>query len=355
VSSVAGGPSGEPAHPAFPIVADRPLPADRQQQLQAALDRRVRLAGPTVRGATAAVVTNDGVWAGASGVDGNGVPLQPTAMMSIGAVTSTITAAEVLSLAEAGVIDIDAPASTYLSHPLLHRDPTVRQLLPHTSGIPEYIHSQALSDAIIADPTRSWTPKEALVYATGPLTDPGPEAQNYSNSNYLLLGMLIENVTGLDYADAVHRDVLAGGDSRFAIQDAEAPTPPLAAPELTGTGDSRYLPNRAIATTSGAAGGIAADTPALALWGYRLYGGQVLAPGTTTELSTPSVPGNGYGLGTKIWQPEDGGTLVGHDSDTPGYSSTLAVDPAAQVSIVVLAVGATDTNSITMDLLSAAT
>ena len=147
-------------------------------------------------------------------------------MMNIGAVTSTITAAEVLSLAEAGVIDLDAPASTYLTHPLLHRNPTVRQLISHTGGNPEYIQTQALSDAMIADPTRSWTPKEALAYATGRLTDPGPEAQNYSNSNYLLLGMLIENVTGLDYADAVHRDVLAGGDSRFAIQDAEAPTPP---------------------------------------------------------------------------------------------------------------------------------
>jgi hypothetical protein len=62
-ASVAGGPSGEPAHPVFPIAADRALPPDRQQQLQAALDRRVRLAGPAVRGPTAAVVTPHGVWA----------------------------------------------------------------------------------------------------------------------------------------------------------------------------------------------------------------------------------------------------------------------------------------------------
>ena len=60
-----------------------------------------------------------------------------------------------------------------------------------------------------ADPTRSWTPGEALAYATGALTDPGPETHNYSNSNYPLLGMLIENDTGPDYAAAVHRDVLA--------------------------------------------------------------------------------------------------------------------------------------------------
>lgn len=170
--------------------------------------------------------------------------------------------------------------------------------------------------------------------------------------------MLIENVTGLSYADAVHRDVLAGGDSRFAIQDTEAPTPPVAAPEPAGSGttaDGRYLPNRAIATTSGAASGIAADAPALALWGYRLYGGQVLEPDTTKELSTPTIAGGGYALGTKIWQTVSGSTLVGHDGDTPGYSSTLAVDAAAQVSIAVLAVGGTDTNSITLDILSAAT
>ena len=97
-------------------------------------------------------------------------------MMSIGAVTNTITAAEVLSLAQAGVIDLDAPASTYLAHPLLHRNPTVRQLLSHTSGIPEYLQTPALSDAIIADPTRSWTPKEALAYATGPTDRPGAGA-----------------------------------------------------------------------------------------------------------------------------------------------------------------------------------
>ena len=133
-----------------------------------------------------------------------------------------------LSLAQAGDIDLDARAATYRSHPLLQTQPH----RPH----PDDVQDQAPSDAIIADPTRSWTPEEALAHATGPLTDPGHAPQNYSNSNYLLLGMLIETVTGLDYADDVHRDVLAGGNSRFAIQDTGAHSPLMAAPELTGTG-----------------------------------------------------------------------------------------------------------------------
>jgi len=133
----------------------------------------------------------------------------------------------VLSLAQAGDIDLDARAATYRSHPLLQTQPH----RPH----PDDVQDQALSDAIIADPTRSCTPGETLAYSTGPLTDPGQAPLNYSNSNYLLIGMLIETVTGLD-ADDVHRDVLAGANSRFAIQDTGAHSPLMAAPELTGTG-----------------------------------------------------------------------------------------------------------------------
>jgi len=142
----------------------------------------------------------------------------------------------VLSLAQAGDGDLDARAATYVSHPLLQTQPHRPTTAVTHQRHPDDVQDQALSDAIIAAPTRSCTPGEALAYSTGLLTDPGQAPLNYSNSNYLLLGMLIETVTGLDYADDVHRDVLAGGNSRFAIQDTGAHSPPMAAPELTGTG-----------------------------------------------------------------------------------------------------------------------
>jgi len=179
-----------------------------------------------------------------------------------------------------------------------------------------------------------------------------------------LLGMLIEKVTRSSYAQALRRDVLAGMGSRMVVQDAEPPPPPLAAPEFSEPGldpDGQFLPNRTLASAAGAAGGIAADAPTLALWGYRLYGGQIATADRTAEMTTAiaSIPftiATGYGLGTVIWRdPEMTYPLVGHSGDIPGYSTMLGVDPIRQVSIAVLAVGAADAKNILVDLLHAGT
>jgi len=277
-----------PALP-WPQPSDAALP--HGQALQAAVQRIAAVAASAgMRGVTAAVVTPQGSWAGAVGVDGDGGPLVPEAMMGIAEVTNTVTAAEVLLLAQDGRIDLDAPLSIYLNHPLLgRRQPTVRQVLSHTSGIPTCA-TQDLMTALRADPTRSWTAGQVLGYAPtvpecGP-TDP------LSMSDYLLLGLLIEKITG-------------------------------------------------------AATGIAADAAALARWGYRLYGGQVLSPAATTALSTPVT--DGYGLGTSIIG--DGGQqalpdyrlggigAIGHTGlVVPGYQSFLLAVPHDHLSVAVLAV-----------------
>ena len=327
----------------FPEPARTTYSAARQAALQAALDTVMNgWSGlDYVKGVSVAVVTPYGSWAGALGNDGAGVPLVSEAMTGIGSVTKTVTAAEVLSLAQAGLVDIDAPASMYLDHPLLRLNPTVRELLSHTSGIPEFDTGTAFDDAVFADGTRRWTPDEVLGYATGPLkvpeehpTDP---AAGYSNSNYLLLGEIIEKVTGLTYAQAVRRDVLAGIGPRMVIQDAETPIPPVApaAPASGALPDGSYLPNRAWATALGAAGGAAADAPTLAAWGYRLYGGHLLAAETTRRMATPVAVG--YGLGTNLTN-----TTVGHSGRVPSYTSLLTVIPTEKMSIAILLVGYID-------------
>jgi D-alanyl-D-alanine carboxypeptidase len=322
-----------------------------------------------MRGVTAAVVTPQGSWTGAVGVDGDGQPLDPNAMMGVGAITQTITAAEVLALTASGRIDLDAPMSAYLAHPTLQRDPTVRQLLSHTSGIPDYVTPQFLT-AVTTDPTRSWTGPEVLQYTPDNLTDPGPPF-HYSNSDYVLLGLLIEAITGQPYETAAFHGVLDGTGARLVLQDAQLPIPPLAAPDHTdgGTPDGHFLPNRSIASSAGASGGAAADAATLAAWGYRLYGGRVLPPDLTAELSDPVTPG--YGLGTlhldsapvrpatgPAQDPQLTGLgAIGHDGGIPGYSSTLIVIPHRSMSIAVLIVGpelvAIETHIITAGLLTA--
>lgn len=331
----------------FPEPAGTVFSVPRRAALQAALDTVMRgWAGlDFVKGVSVAVVAPDGSWAGVSGNDGAGVPLVPDAMTDIGSVSKTVTAAEVLSLAEAGHIDLDAPASTYLADPLLHLNPTVRELLSHTSGIPDFAAEKAFDDAVFADGTRRWTPAEALGYATGPVTAPDEHptdpAAGYSSSNYLLLGLIIERVTGLTYAQAVRRDVLTGIGPRMAIQDAEIPVPPVAtaAPAGGALPDGSYLPNRAWATALGAAGGIAADAPTLATWGYQLYGGHILTSETTRLMTTPVTIG--YGLGTTLTN-----TTVGHPGLVPSYASLLTVIPADRISIAILLVGYMDTPAL---------
>lgn len=316
----------------FPPPGRSPFPATQQQALQAVLDRSVAdSAAAGVQGVTVAVVSTEGSWTGAAGVDGAAAPLVPTSMSDIASITKTVTAAEVLHLAQAGLVDLDAPASDYLRQPLLQRHPTVRQLLSHTSGIPNFTDNPAFFTATDAHPQRHWTAAEALAYATGPIEHPGGE-MNYSNSNYLLLGMLIEKITGLTYAKAVHRDVLAGLGDRMVVQDAESPTPPLAKPDpARGTSfDGHYLPNRSTSSGAGSAGSIAADAPTLATWGYRLYGGQVLPPALTVDMAIPD--GDGYGLGTEVFDP----LTVGHSGNMEAYTTFLAVAPRDRLSIAIL-------------------
>lgn len=334
----------------FPEPRGGPPPISLEETLDAALPQLVNDQG--LRGITAAVVTAEFSWSGAAGMDGDGVLLVPSAMMGIGSITKGVTAAEVMSLAQAGLIDLDASAADYLDHPLLAKKPTVRQLLSHTSGVPDFV-TDPFWAAMVADPLRHWAPAEALSYATGPITEPGRPFESYSSSNYLLLGLLIEKVTGTAYPDAVRNDVLSGIGPRMVIQDAEAPAAPLAAPTRPAdvAPDGAYLADRALASAFGAAGGIAADAPTLATWGYRLYGGLILPPDRTVELTTPVVGRTALGtmiLGRDFYGPGaplSGEEAVGHNGTMPGYTSLLVILPADRLSIAIDIVGPDDLTS----------
>jgi CubicO group peptidase (beta-lactamase class C family) len=327
------------------VIPDKELPfaapssagysRDRQAALQKILDQATASKDSLgVRGITAAVVSAKGSWSGASGVDGSGTPLVPTSMMDIASITKTFTAAEILHLAAAGKLSLDAPASRYLTHPLLARHPTVRQLLAMTSGVPEFA-GDALLNEVRAHPSKHWTARESLSHATGQLADPG-RTFDYSNSNYLLLGLVIENVTGLTYAQALRRDLLAGPSGRLAVQDEERPTPPLAGPDrsLGDEPDGRYVPNRAAASLPFSAGAIAADASTVARWGFRLYGGLIVPPAQVQQMTTRWPPAQD-GLGTEIRTFRDQAT-VGHTGIIPGYAADLEVVPSLQIAVAIL-------------------
>ena len=110
---------------------------------------------------TAAVVTADGAWAGASGVDGARRPVAADSAMAIGALTETFVAAEVLLLAAAGQVDLGAPVTDYVPLPFDARGASVRQSLAMRSGFPLDSDGR-LADAVVADPDRPWRAQDVL-------------------------------------------------------------------------------------------------------------------------------------------------------------------------------------------------
>ncbi|MFI5708220.1 serine hydrolase domain-containing protein [Kribbella sp. NPDC051620] len=290
------------------------------------------------RGVTAAVVTDKWIWSGAAGKDAAGIALTPQTSMGVASITKTFVASEVMLLAQAKKLDLDAPLSKYVKHKLTANNATVRQHLGMRSGVPNYRADDyaKLDVAIKAAPGKHWTPEQALSYDTAEPTKPDV-AYDYSNPSYVLLGMLIEKVTGEPLATVLNRDLAKrAGLERAAFQDGQKPAAPVAEDRnpVCGKAVDGYTPCRAIASLSAANAGLAADAPTVARWGYELYGNRVVPAELVKQMTT----GDGeYGLGTMLFSEIYGiGTAYGHRGEMPDYSSLLVTVPSRKVSVAVL-------------------
>ena len=162
-----------------------------------------RAAGEFV-GARIALRDADGtiteVAAGTASVEPTSGPVETDVAWNVGSVTKTFVAVVVLQLAEEGRLDLDAGIDRFLPDLAGADRITPRQLLQHTSGLGEYLDQPA----VVADPQRAWTPSEliAVAEAAGRTGEPGGP-HRYSNTNYIVLGEIIEQVTGTTWADAV--------------------------------------------------------------------------------------------------------------------------------------------------------
>ena len=324
------------------------LPAATATVLQQRLDDWVgsgRLAG-----ATAAVVTPSGAWAGAAGVDGAGHRLVPGSALWIASVTKTFTAAEVVLLASRGLVRLDAPLTDYVVAPFDTGGATVRQALAMRAGFPQYPTGPTAA-AIGADLNRTWTADGMLATLPTGASRAGTigGAPAYNSVNYVLLGRLVEKVTGRPLAEALRADLLdPAGLHRTWVQTDETPTAPLSVGTppagLRSVVDPAgpYLPSRSAASFTGAGGGMAADAADVARWGYLLYGGHVLGPALVAELEADPQPEPSvgpYALGTMVTTLDDGSRLVGHaggGTDWP-YTSILQVwTGSSPVAVAVL-------------------
>jgi D-alanyl-D-alanine carboxypeptidase len=328
----------------FPALPTTELPEDMAAPLQAILDES--LDASRVPGIAAAVIwAEHGTWVGAAGTaDGEG-RLDPAAQFGIGSVTKVVIAAQVLQLVESATVELDRPITDYIGEDVPTNGATVRHVLGMRSGIKEYTGDVR---AICADLASTYTLADLRpALSDESIFEPGTGFR-YTNANYLLAGLLIEEVTGGSVATALRSGVLADpGLERLIYQDEERPTAPLAAPflvlpgsepvpapsELLRMGDG-YLPARCLAATAGPAGGMASDPMTLARFGYLLYGGSVLGDQALAEMTTFEAT---YGLGTHDHGPQLGIPAVGHEGSVPGYTAQLIAFPEDGLAVAVLA------------------
>ena len=255
----------------------------------------------------------------------------------IGSVTKVFTGAIVMQLSEEAVLSLDDPLETWISAwPGWHNGPTLEHLLAHTSGIESYNYIGGFDKSV------PWTP-EGLVqwaYDHNPMLmwTPGT-AWYYSNTNFILLGMIIEAATGQSYAHALQTRLFdpLGLDMRLAVSGDDSPTlvrsytpPPLQ--------DNSHAED----PSSGWAAGAIVSTPAdLARWTVALYGGELLSSNSLTLMTTPSgvtVPNQeDYGLATFIENDGgDGHVLVGHTGGITGYQTWAYYLEPEGVAVVVM-------------------
>lgn len=310
-------------------------PADKgdlTRQLDAMLRSSV---GKDAPGASVLVARDDEViYRGAYGKANLdlGVALTPQHVFRIGSITKTFTAAAIVRLSATHQLSLDDSLSKYLPDFPNGAHITLAQLLSHTSGV---------SDNWDADPTKPLDTPALVkrIAAKAPDFEPGA-AWAYSNSGYILLGAVLEKVTGKPWAEAIH-DLLTApiGLNHTAFHDDDAIVPGLV------SGYSQNEDGKVVQATyvtisgPGAAGALVSTTDDLFRWMRALVTDHALPAGLYQIMSSPKSTAHGdpvpygYGLmlGTVRGQP-----VVEHNGGIEGFASQLTYFPTQHVTVVVL-------------------
>ena len=261
--------------------------------------------------------------------------MRATDRFRVASITKSFVATVVLQLVGEERLSLDESVASLL--PGLLPDGgriTVRELLNHTSGLFDYTQDQAWVSAVLADPARDWSPRELVAVATAhpPLFAPGA-GWSYSNTNYIVAGLIVEQVTGTTLEEQLRQRI-------FQPLDLEATSFPSAR-EIEGAHAHGYVgfatvPSLRAGTyldatsivspsTSWAAGGIVSTGDDVTRFFGALLEGRLLRADLLAEMRTVVIRSQ-YGLGLLRLETRCG-SAFGHLGDAPGYRNVVLASP----------------------------
>ncbi|MGA7412831.1 MAG: serine hydrolase domain-containing protein, partial [Bryobacteraceae bacterium] len=259
------------------------------------------------------------------------VPNAPSVKFRLGSVTKQFTAASVLLLEERGKLNINDPVKKYMPDaPAAWDKVTIFHLLTHTSGIPSFT---GFPDYPSSEATPTTPGKLVARFRDKPLEFQPGEKWNYSNSGYVLLGYLLEKISGQTYSDFVQQNIfkpLAMNDSGYDSNS-----------EIILHRASGYVPGPHGPLNAGyihmsipfSAGSLYSTTEDLLRWEQGLFGGKILSAASLQKMITPFK--SDYALGLAV-ETENGRQRISHGGGIEGFNTFLAYYPTDKLTVVVL-------------------
>ncbi|MFE5215475.1 MULTISPECIES: serine hydrolase domain-containing protein [unclassified Streptomyces] len=273
----------------------------------------------------------------------SGRKMTPDLFMRIGSETKTFTVTALLQLADQGKVGLDDPIGRYVDGVPNGDRITLRQLAGMRSGLFNYTEDDDFFKALTSDPQRPFTPQQLLDYAFRHpvLFEPGQKFF-YSNTNLILLGLVVEKESGQRLGDYFAQHILGPAGMKDTVFPTGSEFP---APHAQGYTDQTA--DGKVAETAGwnpswgwAAGAMISTLDDLHTWAPTVATGQLpdgrrmISPAMQEQrLVTPAtpIPGAGYGLG--IFDVQG---WIGHNGSLPGYESLTIYLPSTRTSVVVL-------------------
>jgi CubicO group peptidase (beta-lactamase class C family) len=317
-----------------PILALLPVLASAQDAARMEALLQARVADKSFMG-TALVARGDQIILnkgyGFANLEWN-IPNAPGTKFRLGSVTKQFTAAAILLLAEQGKLALEDPVKKHWPDaPAAWAAITIEHLLRHTSGIPNFTNYPEYMQEWKFHPSQ---PAKSLEYLRDkPLEFQPGTRMNYSNSGYLLLGLIVERASGQSYADFVRARIFAPLGMQDSGYDSNIEVLPRRAagysPGPAGITNAQYVDM----TIPHGAGALYSTTEDLLRWTRGLFGGRLLSAASLGKMTTPGM-GN-YGFGVNVGTA--GRRSISHGGGIEGFNTQLTYFPESGITVAVLA------------------
>jgi CubicO group peptidase (beta-lactamase class C family) len=260
------------------------------------------------------------------------MPNAPNTKFRLGSITKQFTAASILLLAERGKLSVNDPVKKYLPDAPANWDKiTIFNLLTHTSGIPNFT---SFPDYTKLEPFPATAKELVARFQDKPLDFQPGEKWSYSNSGYVLLGYLIERITGNSYQKFVTENIFtplgmkdSGYDSNTAVISRRASGYTHGPNGLANAGFIHM-------SVPFSAGGLYSTVEDLLKWEQGLFGGKLLSAASLEKMTTPFK--NDYAFGLQV-ETRAGHKVIDHNGGIEGFNTQLEYYPEDKLTIAVLA------------------